>query len=529
MPRSHSTRVVAVLLVLGLVTAACSDDGSTGSGADASTSTSMAATTTTPPPTTPPPTTTRFESPVAAATLTGPITGGNGRAVLGPPGFDLGRVGYVESELFVSGTAVGYTSDAPLTSDGRWTVRTAGSAPYTTRIVVRRPVDASRFNGSVVVEWLNVTGGIDASPDWTYAHVELIRSGFAWVGVSAQRVGIEGGGIALAAANVLKTADPQRYGSLSHPGDDYSYDLFSQVGAALRRDPAKALGGLTPRHVWAIGESQSAIRLTTYANAIAPTAKVYDGFFLHSRFASGAPLRTDPAGPVTSPPIVQIRTDLTVPVLVFSTETDVAGERGYRRAAQPDTDRFRSWEVAGTAHADAYNLGIGDTDDGSGAGDAALFAAMRAPSPSVYGGIINCNSPINTGPHTYVLRSAVAAFDRWVRTGQAPPSMPRLEMDGTALLVDDLGAARGGIRTPQVDVAVAALSGLGQTGNAFCGLFGTTRPLDGGELTARHGDRATFLSRWRAATDAAVRSGAVLAADAARIVAVAEASDVLRP
>ena len=67
------------------------------------------------------------------------------------------------------------------------------TAPYATRIVVVRPTNPSKFNGTVVVEWLNVSAGADASPDWNAVHRELIRSGYAYVGVSAQKVGVEGG------------------------------------------------------------------------------------------------------------------------------------------------------------------------------------------------------------------------------------------------------------------------------------------------------------------------------------------------
>ena len=107
-------------------------------------------------------------------------------------------------------------------------------------MVVRRPIDAADFDGTVFVEWLNVSGGLDASPDWTYAHVELIRSGAAWVGVSAQTVGIVGGGNALGAALALKNADPERYAALSHPGDDYSYDMYSQAGSRSWAESATA-------------------------------------------------------------------------------------------------------------------------------------------------------------------------------------------------------------------------------------------------------------------------------------------------
>ena len=46
--------------------------------------------------------------------------------------------------------------------------------------------------------------------------------------------------------------------------------------------------------VAAIGESQSAAFLTTYVNAVDPLARVYDGFFVHSRFGSSASLEGTP-------------------------------------------------------------------------------------------------------------------------------------------------------------------------------------------------------------------------------------------
>jgi hypothetical protein len=126
----------------------------------------------------------------ASPTVAGPVTGGAG-AILPPNlnGFDLAQVGYEQSEYFLSGTADTYTPTAPLTSDGMWSVTPTTPAGYTTRAVVYRPIDPKKFNGTVIVEWLNVSGLVDANPDWTQTHNELIRDGFAWVGVSAQAAG----------------------------------------------------------------------------------------------------------------------------------------------------------------------------------------------------------------------------------------------------------------------------------------------------------------------------------------------------
>jgi hypothetical protein len=139
----------------------------------------------------------------------------------------------------------------------------------------------------------------------------------------------------------------------------------------------------------------------------------------------------------------------------------------------------------------------------------------------LYGGIISCASPINTGPHTYVLRSAVVALNDWIRTGVAPSSRPRIEVSSpTSLALASNGQVLGGIRTPQFDVPVAVLSGLGQTGNSFCGLFGTTVPM-AVEMYMPQG-RQPFIDSWLSSLDEAVTFGAILPADAERLRSVVQ-------
>src|SRR5262245_55286223 len=128
----------------------------------------------------------------AAGPTVTPATGGRGVPVVpGFTAFDLATVGYQQSEVFLSGTAHAYAPAAPLGPDGKFSVAESAEAPYTTRAVVVRPIKKHRFNGTVVVEWLNVSGGADAGPDWILAHNQLVREGFAWVGISAQKVGVD--------------------------------------------------------------------------------------------------------------------------------------------------------------------------------------------------------------------------------------------------------------------------------------------------------------------------------------------------
>jgi len=446
-----------------------------------------------------------------------PATGGRGQAFIAAAGFDLATVGYEQTEHYVSGKATAYNSGSPLTSDGNWDVAPSSTADYKTRVIVRQPTDAAKFNGNVIIEWLNVSAGLDSSPDWTYTHVELIRAGYAWIGVSAQKVGIDGGsGTALVAGYTLKAADPDRYGTLVHPGDQYSYDMFTQVGAAAWFANDTLLKGLKPERVIAIGESQSAFRLTTYVNAIGPKTNIWSAYLVHSRGATGAALNVDVAMP--NPQF--IRTDLKVPVLQFQAETDLLSKGlNFVVSRQPDSDSVRTWEVAGTAHADAYSLGIGDMDNGDGAGDMKLFEAMMTPPASLYSGLLACSAPINSGPHTYVLRAGLVALNTWMTTGVAPATRPLLEIQNNAFVLDVKGNVKGGIRTPQVDHPVATLSGLGQTGGSFCGLFGTTvtPPAAAFDSWVLPNGRTAFNDSWSKGLDAAVANGDILESDAQHI------------
>ena len=157
--------------------------------------------------------------------------------------YDLKALGYVVEEYFVAGTATSYALVGDATDDGRWAVQPAATSPYVTRIVVVRPADPKKFNGTAAVEWLNVSAGIDSPPDWSFTHRELVRSGYAYVGVSAQRVGIEGGPSMQPGIPPLKKSNPARYGALSHPGDAFAYDIFSQAGEAVKGGKVKASPG----------------------------------------------------------------------------------------------------------------------------------------------------------------------------------------------------------------------------------------------------------------------------------------------
>lgn len=423
--------------------------------------------------------------PVPSPKVTGPVAG----QPTSLSALDLAAHGYVEEEFFLEGTARAYEPTGPLPEDGRWSVQTGTTAPYRTRVLVRRPRDPSKFKGVVQVEWLNVSGGLDAAPDWGLGNAELLRGRFAWVGVSAQATGIRN----------LKESRPDRYGNLDHPGDAYSYDIYSQAAQALRR-PADTnlLGGskFKVKRLIADGESQSAFQMVSYINAVQPLTRMFDGFFVHSRFSNGAALAEGGSGAIPNPTF--IRTDGKAPILVLESETDVPR---HLSARQPDSARYRLWEVAGTAHYD---------EDGLHALTGIPKADMAVTPP------LGCTPRINSAPQRYVVDTAINNLARWANGGRPPPRAPRVAVSDEPPTIerDEFGNARGGIRLPQLEAPTATLSGEPGGGPGFCSLFGVTVPLDAARLAALYPSQRDYIAKFEQATDRAVSQGFLLAADA---------------
>jgi len=406
---------------------------------------------------------------------------------------DLARFGFVEEEFLISGTAQAYVNEGELRSDGQWKAKPnpKAKAAYTTRLLVRRPTDPAKFNGVVIVEWLNVSGGYDGAPDWALLSDEILREGYAWVGVSAQFVGA-------VALQQWENGSANRYAAIVHPGDSFSYDIYSQAAQAIRTPGAvKPLGSLTPnvRELLADGESQSAARMVTYYNAVHPLAKVYSGFLIHS-IGFGAPLSQSSGGgmasrmvppvpapkgvPVTSDiapaPNSFIRTDVAEPVMFVNTETDVvvlgAAQSVHQQA---DSRNFRMWEIAGTAHGDQSLLGNANLD------------AIKSGKGQKF----DCgNPPINNGPDRYAMPAALHALRLWAGVGVAPSTGPRFSVTmatppAPAVLNRDpaTGLVIGGIRLPQIAVPTSTETGTrpmgASTANQFCAVFGASDPWNG--------------------------------------------------
>ena len=404
--------------------------------------------------------------------------------------------GYIEEEYFIEGTANRYTTSGTATG----TVLDGGHA-YKTRIVVRRPADEKKFNGTVIVEWVNVTNGFDAENFWFFAWEHVLRAGYAWVGVSAQRVGVDR----------LRTWSAERYGSLdvtkagAITNDALSYDIFMQAGKAIRSPGVvDVLGGLRPKTILAAGESQSAQRLATFINAVMPLGNVYDGVLLLSNF--GQAIRPDPVVPVWK--------------LLF--EWDVqTGEAGVRMA---DSDRFHSWEIAGTAHVD-HHLRL--TREPLELRDLLVSSeANLAPT---------CTVPTigSRVPNHYAVGAAIDHMVRWARHGKRPPSAPRFEIEsfgpgnGAQIARNEFDLALGGIRLSQIAVPTAKNVGE-NTGGGACARWGYHQPFDVATLDSLYRSHGVYLEDVVRVTRDNLRRGYILKPDALQTIQEAMAADVGR-
>ena len=444
-------------------------------------------------------------STIAAAQVATPLVAGPIPAV-GPPGtdltrnypqlasepnFDLSRRGYIEEEFFFEGTATRYST--PSMANG---VVVSSGHPYKTRMIVRRPAEAAKFNGVVIVEWVNVTAGYNLDLHWETSREYLTREGYAYVGVSAQRVGVQQPPYGLTAWS------PTRYGTLdvtaggTITNDSLSYDIFSQAGQAIRSRP-ELLGGMRPLMLLAVGASQSAQRLTLYYNSIEPLHHVYDGYLLH---ILGGPFRTD------------IRAKL----LRINTENEI-GVLNQAAIRQPDSNTFRSWEIAGASHVGYWFMMY-----------RMQLVARDALAPSNF----TCDKPpLSHIPTMYVLNAGYDHLVDWVRTGRKPPQAEPIQVTSVSPLViprDANGHVLGGIRLATIDVPTATNTGVNSWAS-FCILYGSHEPFGPAKVASLYPTHDSYVHAVRQVAHRNVREGFVLEEDAKEIIRDARDSRVGTP
>lgn len=446
--------------------------------------------------------------------VTGPITGGkHGWPRLSYLG-DISKIGYVEEEYFIEGEAATFHPQGEMTLDGKWTLRKEGGTPYKTRFLVQRPIDAKKFNGSVIIEWLNVSLGYET----TMTHgTGTYENGFAIVYATVQNRGIHGEGLGLA------QWDPQRYGSLHIANDWISYDIFTQIAQAVgpNRDTKQVdpMGGLQVKRLIANGYSHSGCSIVSYANGIQPIEHTFDAYLptvcgLYTAFddASNQEMLNriqKGSSPKASPEERKqifigslIRDDLDVPVFYINTEYET---KTVKFSAQPDTERVRVWSVAGSPH---LSRGPRYQD---------LYVSLRdgISQPEFIDRYVQVS-------YIAVMDAALVHLNRWIDEKIAPPIFPQIESDETGRVIrDEFGNAKGGIRLPELEVPIATyISEMGMTVQKPQTDMGINIPMPcyGGyqfdfsreKLAQLYKDHDEYVSKVTAAAQKAYKQGIIL-------------------
>ncbi len=416
---------------------------------------------------------------------------------------DLKAVGYVEEEFLISGVANVYDWPAP----GPAVARTAG-APYTTRILVRRPAGRARFSGTVVVEMLNPSNLFDLNIGWAISNAQFVRHGDAWVGITAKPVAVAS----------LKAFNPARYGALSWANplpannpencetvardsdrateNGLVWDIHRQVAQWLRGRGANnpfTYGTTTGAHpvarLYAWGYSQTGSYLYTYVNAIHPLdvkqfgKPLFDAYLI--AVASGPTPINQCAAPIPAGDPRRVITGVGVPVVRVMSQSDYLPSVGARL---PDSDvapqLTRNYEIAGSGHATPDELTYAAAPDD-------IVRAGRAVPPMA------CNEgPRSRFPSRIAYNAILQNLDLWVRKGTAPPKAEQIKVVDGKPVLDRFGNVTGGVRSPFLDVPTSTWNG-NSTGESFCRIAGHEKPFDAAriaELYPKPGDYAKAVA-----------------------------------
>ena len=346
--------------------------------------------------------------------------------------------------------------DFPYMTEEYFVSGTIAEAPYMTRIIVRRPRNASAFSGTVVAEALHA-GGRSLIFEWSrqsiltrnHIFVEIVHSG--------------------ANVNLLKTFNADRYASMNIAMGQTN-EVIAQVGRLIKSRTGP-FAAYDVRRATLMGTSASSGTVRNYLPAHAtlrlPDGKpIFDGFLLTS---------TNGNSPL---PIVD------VPMIQMPTQTEVVtwAEQGiaYRR---PDSDdpanRFRLYEVAGMPHNNLRDSPAFQTDP--------------------------CTLPVTDFPAGAFTALGLQHLIEWIASGKTPPRAAPIAVDqdpkndGSHLALDEHGNAKGGIRNVWVDIPIATYGVFGkgrtQQQDRLCQLAGTKVPLADAVLRTQYKGSGDYTAR----------------------------------
>jgi hypothetical protein len=432
---------------------------------------------------------------VAPATLTGPIAvtaesgepyrGTNEQPVAGPglPIPALVPYGYIEEEYFVSGTV-----------DGQ---------PYKTSLLVRRPKDRSKFSGLVALETVHAQGAI---PFWGQ-HEVWLKGGHGWVAVGSQLIALE---------QYIRKSNPTRYASLKIPEvaaasaaptnplaggaqSRISQAILTQVGALLKSNPAGGpFAGMKVKYLLMGGSSQTGGTTLQYIQESHAQARMPDGKPIYDGYA---PMEAFAHGPITGGDAAVMYVVGEGDFELFRSMTH-SGDFGIREDSDAPNDRFREYQIVASSHVPTRGL-----------------SDPRVLIPTLTMGS-GTEEHLSQFPSAPIYKAAMTHLVDWVMKGVVPPRAARIEMSNGEIVRDEYGNAKGGIRSPYVDVPTAhyiASAPDPDGNNRVRRMLGLQEPFPTEKLVKLYKTRDNYLRLFDAGIDKMVSGGWLLAEDAQKL------------
>ncbi|KAF7561733.1 hypothetical protein G7046_g2405 [Stylonectria norvegica] len=335
----------------------------------------------------------------------------------------LPEYGYVSREYLISGVAAGL--------------------PYCTRILLRCPADSLQFSGFVVEEPSHLWGGTSI---WRHINRWLMRNGHAWLEVDSQ---------APSAIEKIKNVNPERYEAMHFIPSPLSSDFAENIPfttAATKETLRQEYASFKSQWWPATNQSPEVIAAASYAlrsgqlglvaarvvlSGLSQTGGVTRRFITHSShirlpngnlpFEAFIPCQSGGMALPDLPGVKIVELLGEAEFLSVRFPCGISGQMSYTDHRRPESDSFRTYEVAGMAHRESRYASAVDKKRWS---DADLRGARWS-----------------TFANSFIYHAVFEAVEEWTsERGIPPPPSATLQITGSCddILRDEHENAVGG-------------------------------------------------------------------------------------
>lgn len=442
---------------------------------------------------------------------------------------DLNKYGYREEEFYLQGIAPAITA----AGENRFDV------PYTTRILVRKPADPARFNGTVIIEPFSWFG--ERGAGWILTRDYLLRRGYAYVGYTLNTNQPRVDPKFMADTPAAEAEQIAQYGRIVNFDFMRRYDYARYAPLGTYYDPEHFSRGTAPDPFPPQSQgiaAQLALLLKTpatqgplagfdvqriYVNSWAVTAQVWMDYLDQGRhqqwrmpddtplidaYMTGRMAYGEVGGEVMRLPRQMPEG---VPFVTVYSQSELMHDvfEGIALPADTDSPQLRYYEVTGMPHLRLADLGTDHTE--------------RLAADIGKGNDPRCQT-LYDEPAELVVSALLDRMDRWVREGTPMPKAPRVVRDGKAAArAPATGNLQGGVRPPWVQVPSAVYLTDQETG---CGLIYDTKVAYAKDVLGRHyANFNRYAQKFEEAKAVSIQEGYLLPEDAAGLQPVAKPQD----